>query len=182
MSADTLVAYAELIAEVQRLCAESRTGTLYIATARNEAGQIGLRDGVIVAVRFHLRSGLDAVRGLREVKAARFTFMAGVVEAPDLRQSVSSSAILALLTNTANAMPPDASAALQRILTSTLTEYLGPMAGIVVRDQLREAERLGRDPGEIVDALARHIDEPAGAAAFRQQATAALAGRTGRRQ
>jgi hypothetical protein len=182
MSAETLVPYPELVAEVQRLCAEGRTGTLYIATARNEAGQIGLREGTIVSVRFHLRTGLDAVRGLREVKAARFSFMADVVEAPDLRQAVSSTAILALLTNTESNSHAEASAGMQRILTGTLTEYLGPMAAIVVRDQLRDAERAGRSTAEIVEALARSIDEPTGAAAFRQQALDALAARAGRRR
>jgi hypothetical protein len=61
------------------------------------------------------------------------------------------------------------------VLTKTLTEYLGPMAAVVVRDQLREAERAGREPAQVVDALARSIDEPASASAFKQQATAALA-------
>ena len=48
------------------------------------------------------------------------------------------------------------------------------MAAIVVRDQSLDAERAGREPADVVDALARLIDEPAGAAAFRKQAAAGL--------
>ena len=62
------------------------------------------------------------------------------------------------------------------ILTAALVEYLGPMAAIVVRDQLRDAERAGREPADVVEPLARLIDDAAGAAAFRAQATSALAG------
>ena len=64
------------------------------------------------------------------------------------------------------------------ILTAALVEYLGPMAAIVVRDQLREAERAGREPADVVEPLARLIDDAAGAAAFREQAAAALAARS----
>src|SRR5438477_6466302 len=46
MSADAFRSYAELIAELRRLCAERRTGTFFIATAANEGGQLGLREGV----------------------------------------------------------------------------------------------------------------------------------------
>jgi hypothetical protein len=71
---------------------------------------------------------------------------------------------------------------MRNILTAALTEYLGPMAAIVVRDQLLDAERAGREPADVVEALAKSIDDPIGAAAFREHATAALAARTPRRR
>ena len=40
MSADAFRSYDELLAELRRLCAERRTGTLFIATAANEGGQL----------------------------------------------------------------------------------------------------------------------------------------------
>jgi len=46
-----------------------------------------------------------------------------------------------------------------------------------VRDQLRDAEHAGRGPADVVEALARGIEEPAAAAAFRARVTAALAAR-----
>ena len=55
------------------------------------------------------------------------------------------------------------------------------MAAVVVRDQLRDAERAGGETADVVETLARGIDDPAAAAAFRAQATAALSARAARR-
>jgi len=173
---DALGGYEQLMAELKRLCAEGRTGTLFIATSENHAGQLGLRNGVVVAVRFRLKTGLEAARALAQVRAARFTFMRDLVEPPDPRQPLSSTAVLAVLTGAGAGGNADTLVA-HNILTAALVEYLGPMAAIVVRDHLREAERAGREPADVVDALARLIEDSAGAAAFRQQATAALAAR-----
>lgn len=183
MSGEAFGGYDALITELRRLCAERCTGTLFIATADNEGGQLGLRDGLIVAARFRRATGLEAVQGLRKIRMARFTFTRDFVESPDPRQPLSSTAALAVLTDgEPTSGLADATGVIRHILTAALTEYLGPMASIVVRDQLREAERAGREPADVVEALARGIDDPAGAAAFKEQATAALAARPARRR
>jgi hypothetical protein len=168
--------YDDLIVELRRLCAERRTGTLFIATADNEGGQLGLRDGIVVMARFRRKTGMEAAYGIRKIARARFTFTRDFVESPDA--SLSSTAVLSVLTD---AEPPralaDSHGTLRTILTAALTEYLGPMAAIVVRDHLRDAERAGRGPADVVEALARGIEEPAAAAAFRARVTAALAAR-----
>src|SRR6266850_2247515 len=51
MSADGFVGYDALVAELRRLNAERRTGTIFIATADNHGGQLALQDGLVVAVR-----------------------------------------------------------------------------------------------------------------------------------
>lgn len=181
MSADAPASYDQLITELRRLCAEGQTGTLFIATVENEAGQLGLRNGVIVAARFRRQIGLEAARGLKQIRAARFAFTRDLVEAPDPHHPLSSTAVLSMLTGTEGANGHADGLAVQNILTAALTEYLGPMAAIVVRDQLRDADRTGRGSADVVEALARGIDEPVGAAAFKEQATAALAARTRRR-
>ena len=177
MKGDALGSYEQMMAELKRLCAEGRTGTLFIATAENHAGQLGLRHGVVVAARFRLKTGLEAARGLAQVRSARFTFMRDHVEPPDPRHPLSSTAVLAVLTGVGGSSGQSDNLVVHNILTGALVEYLGPMAAIVVRDQLRDAERAGREPADVVDALARLIDEPAGAAAFRKQAAAGLAAR-----
>jgi hypothetical protein len=181
MTGDALRSYDELIAELRRLGVERRTGTLFIATADNESGQIGMRDGLIVHARFRRKTGIEAAYVLRKIGKARFSFTKDFVETTD--PSLSAGAVIAVLTDVEMPVAPHATRhggpedheAVRRVLTKTLTEYLGPMAAVVVRDQLREAERAGREPAQVVDALARSIDEPASASAFKQQATAALA-------
>jgi len=96
MSPDALRSYGELIAEVRRLCAERRTGTLFIATANNEAGHIALRDGLVVAARFRRTTGLEAAHSLRKITSARFSFTPDFVEATD--SSASEVGILSVLT------------------------------------------------------------------------------------
>jgi hypothetical protein len=174
MGAEPFRGYDDLIAELRRLCVERRTGTLFIATADNEGGQLGVRDGLVVNARFRRKTGIEAAYGLRKVGKARFTFTRDFLEPPD--PSLSSTAVLSVLTDVemTHASAGDHDAA-EGILTAALTEYLGPMAAVVVRDQLRDAARAGRAPGEIVETLARVIDEPAAATAFKLHATAALA-------
>jgi hypothetical protein len=219
MSADGYRSYEELIVELRRLCAARRTGTLFIATADNEGGQVGLREGLVVTTRFRRKTGIDAAHALRKVVRLRFMFTRDFLELPD--PTLSSSAVLAVLTDvemparplttahpaattpqagtaqppappvasttsspTPNVITPSAEArapatadtceAIRAALTAALTEYLGPMAAVVVRDQLLEAARTGRSLADVVDVLALAIDEPAGAKAFTQQARTAL--------
>ena len=206
MSAEDYRSYDDLVAELRRLCAARRTGTLFIATADNEGGQLGLRDGLVVTARFRRKTGIEAAYGLRKIGKARFTFSRDFLEAAD--PTLSSSAVLAVLTDTewpphpvtpaaapaavsplAPATPPspddaramfasapaDTRDTIRATLTAALAEYLGPMAAVVVREQLLEAERAGREPGDVVEALALMIDDPAAAMAFKEHARTALA-------
>jgi hypothetical protein len=98
MNAPAFRSYGEVVAELRRLCAERRTGTFFIATADNEGGQVGLRDGVIVSVRFRRKAGMEAAYGLRNITGARFTFTPDFLLAPS-DPLLSSDAVLALLTD-----------------------------------------------------------------------------------
>ena len=185
MTGDALRSYDELIAELRRLGLERRTGTLFIATADNESGQIGIRDGLIVHARFRRKTGIEAAYVLRKIGKARFSFTKDFVEMAD--PSLSAGAVIAVLTDvelpvaspsaapSAPSSAADDREAVRRVLTKALTEYLGPIASVVVQDHLRDAERTRLEPTAVVDALARSIDEPASASAFRRQATAGLA-------
>lgn len=186
MTGDTFRSYDELVSEIRKLGLERRTGTLFVVTVDNESGQIGLRDGLIVHVRFRRKIGVEAAYTLRKIDKLRFSFTRDFVETTD--PGLSSEAVLAALTDVEVAAigwhqaprhSPQhslvAQEAVRRVLTEALTEYVGPLASVVVRDHLREAERVGRQPADVVDALARGIDEPTSASAFRQQATAGLA-------
>ena len=175
MSADGFHGYDELIAELRRLCAQRRTGTLFIATADNEGGQIALRDGLVVGTRFRRKTGMEAAHGLRKITRVRFSFTRDFVDAPD--PGLSSTSVLSVLTD-ANRASED----LAGILTAALTTYLGPTAALIVRDQLREAERTGRPVAEVVDVLATGIEDRMAAAAFKTTVSAALAAHALRRR
>lgn len=95
MIGDALRGYDDLIAELRRLGIERRTGTLFIATADNESGQIGMRDGLIVHARFRRKTGLEAAYVLRKIGKARFSFTKDFVEATDT--SLSAGSVIAVL-------------------------------------------------------------------------------------
>jgi hypothetical protein len=186
MTGDAFRSYDELVSEIRKLGLERRTGTLFVVTVDNESGQIGLRDGLIVHVRFRRKIGVEAGYVLRKIDKMRFSFTRDFVETTD--PGLSSAAVLAALTDVEvpaigwhQAPPPPpqqspgAQEAVRRVLTEALTEYVGPLAAVVVRDHLREAQRAGREPADVVDALARGIDDQASASAFRRQAAAGLA-------
>jgi len=94
---DAFRGYDDLIVELRRLCAERRTGTLFIATADNEGGQLGLRDGIVVMARFRRKIGMEAAYTIRKIARARFTFTRDFVESVDA--SLSSTAVLSVLTD-----------------------------------------------------------------------------------
>ena len=89
MSPEGFVGYDELIGELKRLHADRRTGILFLATGDNESGQVGLRDGLIVAVRFRRKTGMDAAYDLRKARSVRFTFTRDLPDTPDPRLSAS---------------------------------------------------------------------------------------------
>jgi hypothetical protein len=181
MTAEAFHSYDDFIAELRRLGVERRTGTLFIVSPDNESGQIGLRDGAIVHIRFRRKTGIEAADLLRRMGTSQFSFTRDLVVATD--PTLSSVAVLAALADVE--MAPVAhhtphpglgsQEAVLHVLTEALTEYLGPVAAVVVRDQLREAERAGSEPAAVVETLARGIEEPAAASAFKRQAAAGLA-------
>ena len=95
MTGEALRSYDDLIAELRRLGIERRTGTVFIATADNESGQIGIRDGLIVHARFRRKTGLEAAYVLRKIGKARFSFTKDFVEATDT--SLSAGAVMSVL-------------------------------------------------------------------------------------
>src|SRR5436853_5171120 len=97
MSADGFVGYDALIAELRRLNADRRTGVLFIATADNHGGQLALQDGLIVAVRYRRKVGLEAARELRAIRTVRYTFTRELAATADPR--LSSSAAWSVVTD-----------------------------------------------------------------------------------
>ena len=174
MTGEPLLAYAELVAELRRRCAARHSGTLFIATASNHSGCFGLRDGNIVAIRFRLSKGVDALSEISKIERARCTFTNQVIE--DAGPLPPTGDVLRLLTgNDADAaaarlpLTDEQFSRAQTLLVPALAEFLGPMATIVVREQLAEARRHGHDVQRTIDAIAKEIQDPAKAASFKRE-------------
>lgn len=178
----------QLVAALRGLCAERRTGTLFVITGDNQTARFVLRQGEIVAAQFRVRRGLDALLHMRHVTSGRFNFtpdVAGPADAPALPPNHEILAILARQeiapgreTPLAREPPPSRPQLerAQRVLEAELTEYLGPMARIICREHLLRAGDLA-EPGDlarVVDAISKEIGDPAKEARFKREALAKL--------
>lgn len=182
MSGD-LLSYPQILGELRRLCAERRTGTMFLVTDKGESARFELRDGQILAIQFRVTTGFNAIGEIMKINAAQVSFSPHSVDPTASRKPLPSTAEIqrtllgytGLVTSTGPATPTsdevedDYFPRAQAILVAALTEFIGPMASIVVADHLRQAQRAGRDVHYAVETIAREIDTPAHVALFKQQ-------------
>lgn len=69
--------YQQLVAEIERLCSEQRSGTLSCTTDMHTSATVVVREGTIVALAFRLTHGPAALPLIRQVGGWRFRFQAG---------------------------------------------------------------------------------------------------------
>lgn len=74
---ETLV-FRELIEVLQGLCAERRTGTLFLHTDSNRSARIGLENGRIFLIVFGKYRGMDALQEMKKMRHGKFNFAESV--------------------------------------------------------------------------------------------------------
>jgi len=183
-----LLDYDQLIGTLGRLCAERRSGTMFIITPDNQSARFVLHQGEIVSVGFRVKRGREALPLIKNIAAGRFEFSAEMQGPADatlpathelLAQLGLPAAALASAPRPTEAAPPASRPQverIQRILEAELTEFLGPMARLVCREHIARAGSL-MDPnelGRVIDALSREIGDPAKEARFRREMLAKL--------
>lgn len=78
----------QLIGELQRLCREGRSGTLFVTTDDSRAARFTLKEGAIVGMVYRTKNGLDAIQFIKEIKGGTFSFsnssvfLSGMASAP----------------------------------------------------------------------------------------------------
>src|ERR1700682_4033259 len=157
------VPYRQIVTELAPLCRARRTGTLFIATTDNQSARIGLREGEISSLAFRNQRGLEALIHLRKIVAARINFTDTVMDrgprgdlpmTVDLLDMLDTNDPLAVLPTHfdpgpalagATGPPPPAPPAgaqlarVQAVIEAELTEYLGPMAAVILRAHIARA-------------------------------------------
>jgi len=66
--------FDHLMGELQRLCENSCSGTLFVTTNDSHAARFAFRDGVIVGIVYRTKNGLDAIPFINEIKGGSFSF------------------------------------------------------------------------------------------------------------
>jgi hypothetical protein len=159
-----------IVEELRDLHSRRLTGTYYVVSEENRQVRIGLVDGEIESITYRGLEGARALAGLAAIRAARTRFSA------DSMRSDASAAVVNLPTTEAllkallhggiTAPPPvrvaDAAAAGSRLVAKlttaeqqwirdALTDYLGPIAGLVYDEN--------RDPNLAVETMLAQLAE-----------------------
>ncbi len=190
---------ADAIAHIEQLCRTRRSGTLFLASSKNMMGQMILMDGDVINIRYLRERGLDALKRIFETDYFKeLSFLEK--ERAAIRSQVDSSlpsrselfGVLRRLTNT-HASPPPAreipsrvaqsqqrssareanTAQLIEIVSAELAIYIGPMAPIICRQQLKGVAN-SADILKSLDKIASVIDDSTKANAFKHNVRAKI--------
>lgn len=178
--------FLRIVEYIRQLCAQRRSGTVFVVSDDNRMAQVHLEDGEIASLLCRNRRGLEALGIMRGMQNARLRFDESYIARAE-KDNLSTQAILddlfcvapsVLSRNQESAppavVPPPAPAGGEQhklVLTSevratvqrVMTQYIGPMAEIVCDDHVGQAGNVRA----LIQLLAGEISVPEQAARFR---------------
>ena len=174
-----LLPFLRVVDYLRQLCAQGRSGTVFLVSDDNRMAQVRLDQGQIASLLCRNRRGIEALGILRSMANARLRFDETFL-VKDEHDNLSTQAIFDALGGgsdgaapvavapaqprpaaTALALTPAVKATIQRVMT----QYIGPMAEIICDDHFDAAGNLQA----LVQLLADEISAPAQAAKFRAE-------------
>jgi hypothetical protein len=179
-----LFPFQRVVDYLKQLCAQGRSGTLFLVSDDNRMAQVRLDKGQIASLLCRNRRGLEALGILRGMQHARLRFDESFM-AKDENDNLSTQAIFDDLSSAAGGaaaassgtvpavaakpaaaasagalmLTPQVKATIQRVMT----QYIGPMAEIICDDHFGAAGNMSA----LVQLLAGEISAPEQAAKFR---------------
>jgi hypothetical protein len=176
MSNPQPISLDDLVIELQRLCQEKLSGTLFISGDNHRMAQISLLDGNIMALSCLSKRGAEALRLIRQINPSWLQFIKGssITTDPDLPPTTD------ILNSLASALPasPSASSGLTKhatleifpqqtrtVLKETLAEFMGPVAPMICNKILQQAQNLD----SAIDLLAQEIPDRQQALKFKNK-------------
>jgi hypothetical protein len=181
-----LFPFQRIVDYLKQLCAQGRSGTLFLVSDDNRMAQVRLDNGQIASLLCRNRRGLEALGILRNMQHARLRFdesfmvkdendnlstqaifdslfssAGGAADAPSgaAPAAPSKSAAAAPARSSALQLTPQVKATIERVMT----QYIGPMAEIICDDHFDAAGNMQA----LVHLLADEISAPEQAAKFR---------------
>jgi hypothetical protein len=184
MSQAEFLPFLGIVDYLRQLCAQGRSGTLFLVSDDNRMAQVRLDNGQIASLLCRNQRGLQALGIVRGMQRARLRFdesllakgendnlstqavfdnLAAAVGGAPAAPSAPAAHAPGLAAVVSNAAPmtltPQFKATVQRIMT----EYIGPMAEIICDDHFEAAGNLQA----LMQLLAGEISSPERAAKFR---------------
>jgi hypothetical protein len=174
-----LLPFLRIVDYLKQLCAQGRSGTVFLVSDDNRMAQVRLDNGQIASLLCRNLRGLDALGILRGMRHARLRFDESFL-AKGENDHLSTQAIFDQLfaaadgapAATATARPAAATAGLPALqltpqvkatIERVMTQYIGPMAEIICDDHFDAAGNMQA----LVQLLAGEISAPQQAARFR---------------
>lgn len=186
MGQTELFPFQRIVDYLKQLCAQGRSGTLFLVSDDNRMAQVRLDNGQIASLLCRNRRGLEALGILRNMQHARLRFDESFM-VKDENDNLSTQAIFDSLFSSAGAaadapsgaapaapaksaaaaparssallLTPQVKATIERVMT----QYIGPMAEIICDDHFDAAGNMQA----LVQLLAGEISAPEQAAKFR---------------
>ncbi len=191
---NTLFSYQQLMQELKKLCADKRTGTMFITTDDNHSARFALQKGRIVACAYTLKKGYDALPLIQQIKSGAFAFADGVFSGMDELPLPETEVMFEVLGGSADGGNRAAGGARQagnetgsgasfidmnaaiKDIELELAVYVGPIADIICEEHFEEAGEISdvSDVVRLVETIASEIDDPAKEDLFKQRVVAKL--------
>lgn len=180
MAVEGFAPFPRIVEHVKELCAQGRTGTLFLVSEDNRMALMRFEAGAIVTIVHRNRRGLEALAAVCEIKSAKLRFDVASV-APIDTHDLATKDILDHLEKVARQMPspaaspdiprpasfsPEVKLAVQKIMM----KYVGPMAEIVCDEHFSVAT----DARMLARLLAGEIPNPEQSARFLAEIGAVL--------
>ncbi|MFZ6801203.1 hypothetical protein [Undibacterium sp. Di24W] len=184
--------FFEIIEDIKKLCAQGRTGTIFLVSDNNRMAQVFLDKGDIASILCRGQRGQEALSSLSSMQSARLRFDESLKIVSN-RDGLSNQTIFEFLmqaagkltgvgssiTSKAVTRPPisatsfaeksaagfSINAETRKIVQSALTVYIGPIAEIVCDDYFDKATNLRG----LIEQLAGEIPNEASANQFRTE-------------
>ncbi|MDB5934478.1 MAG: hypothetical protein JWQ01_1822 [Massilia sp.] len=171
-----LLPFLRIVDYLRQLCAQGRSGTVFLVSDDNRMAQVRLDKGQIASMLCRNRRGIEALGILRSMANARLRFDESFM-VKDEHDNLSTEAIFDALAGSfagAAAAPeslplPASTAALsltpavKATIERVMTQYIGPMAEIICEDHFEAAGNMQA----LVQLLADEIGAPAQVVKFR---------------
>jgi hypothetical protein len=181
MAQAELLPFLRVVDYLKQLCAQGRSGTLFLVSDDNRMAQVRLDKGQIASLLCRNRRGLEALGMVRSMQHARLRFDESFM-ARDENDNLSTQAIFDDLFGAvggaaavpAAAAPVPAAAGvpalqltpqIKAVVLRVMTHYIGPMAEIICDDHFDAAGNMHA----LVQLLAGEISSPEQAAKFRAE-------------
>lgn len=164
--------YKFLLNEINQLCADKRTGTVFITTDDEHLVRFVLQEGEIISLAFDAsHNNYDAINQVQMIKRGKVQFAENIFDQASEVPLPTTAALLSNLATIPTASMTSREVVIEQIV-ALLAEYIGPFAQFSCDDYLDEqgtpTDKVAFE--KMLETIATEIDDETERKAFQRQA------------